>query len=215
MVCFLGRGDVGQSMVKWKLDSRGVSSLMVAVSVMVLAAVPGAVAEEDPGPSGPQPPQALVAVPVFFDAGTNNTTVLLAWFPPADDGGSTVTEYRVYRAVAEAPTRPVDFALVGSASSTAFMDNVTGPEGAVPTVYEYVVTAVNAVGESTFSNSAYASGASSPTDGEGMIESCVDLVIGVPPGFAINPEQCLQSIASLAPVLLDYVAPEWLSDGEE
>lgn len=81
----------------------------------------------------PSPPLSLAAT------ATDVGEITVTWEPPADDGGSAVTGYRVYLAAAESGP----WVLIGSTSGLAYVDsglpnNVTR---------HYRATAVNAVGE--------------------------------------------------------------------
>ena len=90
--------------------------------------------------TAPDPPQNLEAT-----AGENSVT--LSWSPPSTDGGSVITHYNIYRG-----TSSGSYSLLGNTPSTGYKDtNAIGG-----TTYYYVVTAVNSVGESTFSNEAKA-----------------------------------------------------------
>jgi cellulose 1,4-beta-cellobiosidase len=92
----------------------------------------------------PSAPRNLAAAP-----GANPGEVALAWEAPESDGGSPLMAYRVWRAgggaalavVAEVP-----------AGTTSHVDTGLAPL----TVYHYLVTAVNAVGEGAASNDACA-----------------------------------------------------------
>jgi hypothetical protein len=82
------------------------------------------------------------AAPVL-SATAGTASVSLSWTVPAD-GGSPITGYNVYRGVAAG----TETLLVSLGVVTAYVDTtaVTG------TTYYYVVTAVNAEGESVWSN---------------------------------------------------------------
>lgn len=76
----------------------------------------------------PGAPQALVA-----STGSGGGEIDLAWDPPADDGGTPVTHYNVYR----------DGSLVATTNQTSYLDTGLDPD----TTYSYEVSAVNLVGE--------------------------------------------------------------------
>jgi len=84
----------------------------------------------------PSPPVNLVAVP-------SDSQVSLSWQAPVDDGGSAITGYRVYR-----KTGSSSYSLLATVVTLAYTD------GSVSNgvTYSYVVTAVNAAGESPYSN---------------------------------------------------------------
>lgn len=85
-------------------------------------------------PGASAAPQALVA-----SRGPGVGEVRLEWSPPADDGGATVTSYRVMRADADGSNESV----VADVTTTTFAD--TGLEAGV--AHRYRVAATNAVGE--------------------------------------------------------------------
>lgn len=92
-------------------------------------------------------PTALPGAPRELHATANGTAISLTWLTPEDDGGSSVTNYRIYRA------------LQGEASLLATIDDAlvyvdtTVEEGLM---YTYHVTAVNAAGEGMASEEASA-----------------------------------------------------------
>ncbi|MFX0064831.1 MAG: fibronectin type III domain-containing protein, partial [Candidatus Hermodarchaeota archaeon] len=96
--------------------------------------------------TAPTAPQSLLATP-------GDNFVYLSWSTPSSDGGSTIIRYRVYRG-----TSSGNYFFLGVATSTNFNDT-TALGG---TTYYYVVTAVNAVGESGFSNEVSTTAAGSP-----------------------------------------------------
>ena len=74
-----------------------------------------------------------------------NGTVALGWTPPASNGGSAITGYKVYRGTASGgETLLTTLGLV-----TSYVDSTGVPNG---TTYYYRVSAVNAVGEGALSN---------------------------------------------------------------
>ena len=68
--------------------------------------------------------------------------ILLDWQPPADDGGSPVTGYRIERSADEGASWLTIRANTGTAN-TSYMDRELGPG----TLYRYRVSAVNEVGQ--------------------------------------------------------------------
>lgn len=97
--------------------------------------------------SVPSAPQNLSAI-----GGAKNAS--LSWDAPADDGGTDVTSYNVYR----------DGVLVASTNDTAFLD--TGLEPG--TTYTYEVSAVNDVGEGPLSDPATATTLDAPSELESL-----------------------------------------------
>jgi subtilisin family serine protease len=92
-------------------------------------------------------PQAVTApgAPVNFTAATASfwlRGVQLAWSPPASNGGSAVTGYRVYRSSSPGVI-PSSTTLLTTLTGRSYRDSAT-TRGQT---YYYVVTAVNAVGE--------------------------------------------------------------------
>ncbi|WP_436772398.1 fibronectin type III domain-containing protein [Yinghuangia sp. YIM S09857] len=83
----------------------------------------------------PGPPGTLTAAPGDGEA-------VLSWMPPADDGGSPVTGYQVYRAGGPQPT-PALLTTVSPATLVYTDKGLT-----LDTAYIYQVRAVNAVGNS-------------------------------------------------------------------
>jgi len=92
------------------------------VEVQVYAAIPAV------APSAPASRSATRA---------SDTSIAVSWTAPTDDGGSPVTEYRVYEAGASTPACSVD----GTATSCTISGLALGSS------HRYEVTAVNAVGE--------------------------------------------------------------------
>ncbi|MFX0051238.1 MAG: fibronectin type III domain-containing protein [Candidatus Hermodarchaeota archaeon] len=70
--------------------------------------------------------------------------VKLEWQPSVDDGGASITEYKIYRAASSGGP----YSLIGSSITLSYIDlTVTNGE-----TYYYVVTAVNSQGESDYSS---------------------------------------------------------------
>jgi Fibronectin type III domain len=82
--------------------------------------------------------------PALSAPSAGNGLLHLHWTPPADDGGSAVTGYRIYRGTAAGGEAPV--ATIGPATS---WDDTSVGAG---TLYYYRVAAINGVGEGAQSN---------------------------------------------------------------
>ncbi|MEM3396043.1 MAG: fibronectin type III domain-containing protein [Thermoplasmata archaeon] len=99
------------------------------------------------GPTPPSEPQNLLVT-------QQNGSLVLTWLPPLNDGGSAITNYRIYRSTASGAETP--FAVIGNI--TTYTDtNVTAG-----TTYYYQVSAINAIGEGNKSNEANATAATTP-----------------------------------------------------
>ena len=116
-----------------------------------------------PAPSVPTPPGYLQATP-------GDKFVDLKWNAPSSDGGSAITEYKIYRGTSSGGET---YLASVSASTTSYKDKpVTNGQ-----TYYYYVTAVNVAGESINSNEVHAKphGTSSPprnlqvTAGDGYV----------------------------------------------
>ena len=84
------------------------------------------------------PPGApVLSVPV-----AGNGTVHLSWTAPTSNGGSPITQYKVFRGTSPGGEGPSSIASVGSATTS--YDDATVTNG---TTYYYQVAAVNSVGE--------------------------------------------------------------------
>jgi fibronectin type 3 domain-containing protein len=95
----------------------------------------------------PSPPQNPTAT-----AGEDN--IYLNWNTPLDNGGSPITGYHVYRG-----TSSGQYVLIFITSDTFYNDTMVLGENA----YFYVVTAMNSIGESVFSNEVSATPTASVT----------------------------------------------------
>jgi len=93
-----------------------------------------------PAPTVPSAPQSLSA-----KASTSNIT--LSWLAPASNGGSNITEYKVYRSTSSGTETFLAISIT---------TNYTDPSAQKGISYYYKVTAVNAIGESNSSNEANA-----------------------------------------------------------
>ncbi|MFX1254011.1 MAG: SBBP repeat-containing protein [Promethearchaeota archaeon] len=88
-------------------------------------------------------PITAPSAPLTLTVTPGDNFVYLSWSVPSSDGGSAIISYHIYRG-----TSSGDYFFLGVATSTNFND--TTALGGI--TYFYVVTAVNAVGESGFSN---------------------------------------------------------------
>ncbi|MHA2238461.1 MAG: fibronectin type III domain-containing protein, partial [Candidatus Hodarchaeales archaeon] len=102
----------------------------------------------------PSAPQTLTATP-------GDSQVSLNWSAPASDGGSTITQYNVYRAT----TSGGSYANIANSTGLSYIDTTT-TNGIT---YYYNVTAVNAVGEGPSSNEASATPATVPSAPQTLI----------------------------------------------
>jgi fibronectin type 3 domain-containing protein len=81
--------------------------------------------------------------PTNLSATPGNAQVILGWTAPADDGGSAIVNYKLYRSTTSGGT----YSLVASPSGLTYTD--TGLNNGQ--TYLYKVSAVNAVGEGALS----------------------------------------------------------------
>src|SRR5437879_12864433 len=96
----------------------------------------------------PNPPATAPGAPQGLGATAGDATIALAWSPPGADGGSPITNYRIYRGSAsggESVRTEIGNVLVYS--DTGLANGIT---------YYYKVSAVNAVGEGAMSTEASA-----------------------------------------------------------
>ncbi len=98
-------------------------------------------------PTAPAAPQSLVAT-------RGNAQVSLAWSAPADDGGSAVTGYRIYRGTSSGSLALLD--AIGTNASYVAARLTNGQ------TYYFAVSAVNAIGEGARSSEASATPATTP-----------------------------------------------------
>ena len=103
----------------------------------------------------PTAPRSLTATP-------GNTQVTLGWLPPLNDGGSAITEYRIYRGTI---SNGESYLTSVTGSTTTFLDS-TVTNGIT---YYYKVSAVNSIGEGPFSNEANATPVGVPTEPQNLI----------------------------------------------
>src|SRR5207253_2935867 len=102
----------------------------------------------------PPPPNSPPSAPQNLAATGGNAQVTLTWQAPASDGGSPITNYKIYRG--RAPSTETLLTTVGAVTSytdTAVTNGVT---------YYYQVSAVNNVGEGPRSNEASATPSAAP-----------------------------------------------------
>src|SRR5437773_1966076 len=102
----------------------------------------------------PVAPPTVPGAPRDLGAVAGDATVALAWSSPSADGGSAITNYKVYRGT-----------ISGQLSLLATLPNVLSSTDSAVTngqTYYYKVTAVNAVGEGPRSNEA----SGTPTSGQ-------------------------------------------------
>jgi len=96
-------------------------------------------------PSSPTVPSA----PQNLQATAGDSQVTLTWQAPASDGGSTITQYNIYRGPSSGSE-----SFIGSVSGSTLTYTNTGLMNGV--TYFYQVAAVNSIGESPRSNEASA-----------------------------------------------------------
>ncbi|MFX0204992.1 MAG: kelch repeat-containing protein [Candidatus Hodarchaeota archaeon] len=126
-----------------------VSVMVVATSVLgkenadsILILVNNPVIEETDDTNGDEPSITVPNPPQSLSATSGDNFVELSWSAPSDDGGSTIMSYRVFRGI-----NTGEYMFVGITTTTSFND--TQVLGDI--TYYYVVTAINAIGESAFS----------------------------------------------------------------
>ena len=109
------------------------------VAILLSATIPGIYSSENTKNAvPPTPPRNLQANP-------GNGYITLRWDPPADDGGSAITNYRIYKSTSSGGER---YLTQVGASTTTYTDSSVSKG----ITYYYYVTAVNSVGESQPSN---------------------------------------------------------------
>ncbi|MDD5501932.1 MAG: fibronectin type III domain-containing protein [Candidatus Thermoplasmatota archaeon] len=97
--------------------------------------------------SGGNPPSP----PCGFDGKAGGGIVRLSWYTPIDNGGASITEYRIYRATCGA-NLGFNHVIPVSSSKTEYIDNTVENGGS----YVYYMTAKNEFGESDMSSMFYA-----------------------------------------------------------
>jgi len=89
----------------------------------------------------PGAPTGLVAMP-------GNEQITLTWSAPSSDGGSVITNYRIYRGTTSSGASY----LVTTGNVLTYNDTIVTND----VIYYYKISAVNGIGESLLSNEAYA-----------------------------------------------------------
>jgi len=96
----------------------------------------------------PNPPATAPGAPQGLGATAGDATIALAWSPPGSDGGSPITNYRIYRGNSSGgESFRTEIGNVLVYSDTGLANGIT---------YYYKVSAVNAVGEGAMSTEASA-----------------------------------------------------------
>ncbi|MCX8174033.1 MAG: fibronectin type III domain-containing protein [Thermoplasmata archaeon] len=139
-------------------------------------------------------------------ASTGDRRITLTWVPPASDGGSPITNYRIYRGTAIGNVTP--FTVIGNL--TTYTDtNLT-----IGTTYYYCVAAINGIGEGNKSNEANAIAATTPAPPKNLmgafnITTNVIRIGWQPPddtgGIAISGYKVYRGLASGGEIYLDTV----------
>ncbi|HJT10718.1 MAG TPA: fibronectin type III domain-containing protein [Candidatus Nitrosotalea sp.] len=93
-------------------------------------------------------PASVSSIPQNLQATTSDAQVSLSWTAPINNGGSTITGYKIYRSTSSG----TESFLIAVGNVTSYTD--TGLTNGI--TYYYKVTAVNSVGESAQSNEANA-----------------------------------------------------------
>jgi fibronectin type 3 domain-containing protein len=88
-------------------------------------------------------PATIPNIPENLIATSDDTQVLLSWTVPNNDGGSAITHYRVYRAT----TSGGPYTNIANVTGLSYTDSTVS----TGITYYYVVSAVNAEGESGYS----------------------------------------------------------------
>jgi fibronectin type 3 domain-containing protein len=120
------------------------------------------------------PPATTPSAPRTLQASGGNAQVQLDWIAPSSDGGSPITNYRIYRGTT--PGGEVFLDEIGNVLSyldTAVTNGIT---------YYYQVTALNALGEGPKSNEASATpstGQKPPSEPEKLLANAGDGLISV------------------------------------
>ncbi len=105
--------------------------------------------------------KSVPSPPLLLQAKTGNDHINLTWSAPADDGGTTITEYRIYRGTTSGSEEYLA-SVIGS--RTYYNDRVPSTSRD----YYYYVTAVNDMGESGRSNEAKAKPGTPPSPPEDL-----------------------------------------------
>src|SRR3989442_1167087 len=132
----------------------------------------------------PPPPSTVPSAPQNLQAAAGNAQVSLSWTAPSSNGGSAITNYKIYRSTSS-----------GTETLLTTVGNVVSyTDGTVTNgqIYYYKVSAVNSVGESPQSNEASATPTAPPPP---------------PPSTVPSAPQNLQAAAGNAQVSLSWTAP--------
>jgi predicted phage tail protein len=119
-------------------------------------------------------PRTVPNAPTGLTATPGNAQVTLTWTAPANDGGSSITDYRVYRSTNETGT----YSLIASPTALTYTD--TGLTNGQ--TYWYKVSAVNVAGEGAQSPAISANipqPASSGSDGTMLVLVAVIAIVVV------------------------------------
>jgi len=93
--------------------------------------------------------QGWPSAPRSLEATASNRLITLSWLPPSDSGGTSITNYKIYRG--SSSNNETFFTTVGNVTTYTDTELIEGQE------YYYKVSAVTAVGEGGLSNEAKAS----------------------------------------------------------
>ncbi len=102
-------------------------------------------------------PQGVPSAPLNLAASPGDSYVYLDWDPPSDDGGSSITDYYIYRGTTSGGESYHDN--VGSTATNYNDTSVTNGQQ-----YFYYVTAINGVGEGSASGEVSATPQTTPTE---------------------------------------------------
>ncbi|TLZ66884.1 MAG: hypothetical protein E6K12_05390 [Methanobacteriota archaeon] len=119
----------------------------------------------------PSAPPATPGAPQGLTATGGDTTVALAWSAPSSDGGSPVTNYKVYRGLSSGGETLID--TVGNVLSYSDTGRTNG------VTYYYEVSAVNSVGEGPRSNEATATPVAPPSAPQGLSATGGDATVAL------------------------------------
>jgi hypothetical protein len=134
-----GKSKVTTEVADQILGSAGSTGPRTATATKSAVNIGTAVALRPSGSAPPPPPDPIApGVPLNVAASAGSAKITLSWAHPASDGGSAITNYRIYRSTATG--QETELARIGNV--TTFVDaNLTNG-----TRYLYKVAAENAVG---------------------------------------------------------------------